>query len=60
MIGNSNDKVTFLHMLLLSHRLLTSLHKVFPNNLSASVKLSKTQISKIIQSGGFFDRRFSR
>ena len=57
MIGNSNDKVTFLHMLLLAHRLLASLHKVFPNNLSASVKLSKTQI---IQSGGFFDRLFSR
>ena len=38
-----------------SHKLLVSnLCKAFANKLSTDIKLSKTQISKIIQSGEFF------
>ena len=32
------------------------LHKAFANNSSANVKLSKTQLHKIRQSGGFLGR----
>ena len=32
------------------------LRKAFANHLSADIKLSKTQLSKIIQSGGFLGR----
>ena len=41
------------HELLLSTRQKTKLTNAFNNNLSADIKLSKAQISKIIQSGGF-------
>ena len=35
---------------------MANLRKAFPNHLSAYIKLSKTQLSKIIQSGGFLGR----
>ena len=35
---------------------MANLHKVFTNYLSADIKLSKTQLSKMIQSGGFLGR----
>ena len=41
------------HELLLTTRQKTSLRNAFENNLSTDIKLSKTQISKIIQSGVF-------
>ena len=54
MIG---DYVTnFSHKLLLTNRQVSNLCKAFANKLSTDIKLSKTQISKIIQSGGFFGR----
>ena len=31
--------------------------KAFANNSSANIKLSKTQLHKIVQSGGFLGRR---
>ena len=34
----------------------TKLRNTFNNNMSADLKLSKTQISKIIQSGGFLSK----
>ena len=43
MICNSNNEVA-------------NLRKVFANNLLANIMLSKTQLSKMIQSGGFFRR----
>ena len=46
MIGD--NETSFPHTLL-----LTNLHKAFANNSSADIKLSKTQLSKMIQSGGF-------
>ena len=55
MISNSNDdEANFPHKLLLTDRQVAKIHKTFANNLSANIKLSKTQLSKIIQSDGFF------
>ena len=56
MIGNSNDETNFPHKLLLTNRQVANLSKVFTNNLSTDIKLSKTQLSKMIQSGGFLGR----
>ena len=36
----------------------TKLRNAFDNNMSTGLKLSKGQISKIIQSGGFLGRLF--
>ena len=40
------------HELLLTTRQKTKIRNAFENNMSTDIKLSKTQISKIIQSGG--------
>ena len=42
--------------LLLTTRQKTKLRNSFNNNMSTDLKLSKAQISKIIQSGGFLGR----
>ena len=60
MIGDSDDKVNFPHELLLINRQVANLRKDFDHKLSTDNKLSKTQISKMIQSEGFFGRLFSR
>ena len=41
------------HELLLTRRQKTNVKNPFNNNVSADLKLSKAQITKIIQSGGF-------
>ena len=41
------------HELLLTTRQTTKLRNAFEINMSTDIKLSKSQISKIIQSGGF-------
>ena len=51
MIGDSNDKGSFPHELLLTDRQVSSIRKAFANNSSADIKFSKTQLSKMIQSG---------
>ena len=56
MIDNSNDKTDFPHELLLTNRQVANLRKGFANNSSTDIKLSKTQLSKMIQSGGFLGR----
>ena len=56
MIGDSNDKANFRHELLLTDRQVSSPRKAFANNTSADVKFSKTQLSKMIQSGGFLNK----
>ena len=56
MIGDSNDEINFPHQLLLTNTQVSNLCKAFANNLSANIKLSKTQLSKMIQSGGFLGR----
>ena len=57
MIGNSNDNTNFPHELLLTNTQVANLRKAFANHTSANIKLSKTQLSKMIQSGGFLGRR---
>ena len=56
MIGNSNDETNFPHELLLTNRQVANLRKAFANNSSTDIKLSKTQLSKMIQSGEFLGR----
>ena len=51
MIGNFNDEANFPHELLLTERQVSSIHKAFANNSSVDIKFSKTQLSKMIQSG---------
>ena len=54
MIGD--DETNFPHKVLLTNRQVANLHKAFANNLSTNIKLSKPQISKMIQSGWFLGR----
>ena len=48
------------HELLLTTRQKTKLRNAFNNNTSADIKLSKVQIAKIIQSGGFLGSLLSK
>ena len=54
---NRND---LLHELLLTTRQKTKLRNAFNNNISTDLKLSKDQISKIIQSGWFLGSLLSK
>ena len=56
MVGNSNDNTNFPHELLLSNRQVANIRKAFANHSSTDIKLSKTQLSKMIQSGGFLGK----
>ena len=56
MIGDSNDETNFPHELLLTDRQVSSICKAFSNNSSVDIKFSKTQLSKMIQSGGFLGK----
>ena len=51
-----DNETNFPHKLLLANRQVSDLRKAFENHLSADIKLSKTQLSKMIQSGGFLGR----
>ena len=53
MVSNSNDNTNFPHELLLTNRQVANICKAFAKNTSTDIKLSKTQLSKMIQSGGF-------
>ena len=44
MIGDSNDKASFPHELLLTDKQIFSIRKVFSNNSSADIKFPKTQL----------------
>ena len=48
------------HELLLTTRQKTKLRNAFNNNMSTDLKLSKVQISKIIQPGGFLGSLLSK
>ena len=48
------------HEILLATRQKTMLRNSFNNNMSTDLKLSKAQISKIIQSGGFLGSLLSK
>ena len=54
MIGD--NETNFPHKLLLTNRQVSNLRKAFANHLSADIKLSKTQLFKIIHSEGRLGR----
>ena len=56
MIGNYDDETNFPHELLLTNRQVTNLRKAFANNSSTDIRLSQTQLSKMIQSGRFLGK----
>ena len=51
-----DNKTNFPHKLLLTNRQVANLCKTFANKSSTDIKLSKTQLSKMTQSGGFLGR----
>ena len=51
MIGDNDTN--FPHKLLLANRQVSNLRKAFTNNSSTDIKLSKSQLPKMIQSEGF-------
>ena len=55
-IGDSNDENNFPHKLLLTNTHVSRLCKAFSNGSSANIKLLKTQLHKIEQSGGLLGR----
>ena len=56
MIGNSDVNANFPHELLLTNRQVANLRKAFAKNTSTDIALSKTQLSRMIQSGGFLGK----
>ena len=54
--GDSHDEINFPWKSLLSNTQVSRLRKVFTNGCSANIKLSKNQLHKIGQSGGFLGR----
>ena len=55
-IGNSDIETNFPYKLLLTNRQVSNHLKASGNNSSTYIKFSKTQLSKIIQLGGFRGR----
>ena len=51
-----DNETNFPHKLLLTNRQVTNLRKAFANHSSTDIQLSKTQLSKMIQSEGFLGR----
>ena len=56
MIGDNENN--FPHELLLTNTQVSNLRKAFTNDSLEDIKLSKTQLSKMIQSGRFLNRLF--
>ena len=52
LIGNSNDETNFRHKLLLTDIEVSKICKGFGNEFFLPITFSKTQLSKMIQSGG--------
>ena len=59
MICNSDDETNFPHKLFLINRQVPNRPKAFAKHTSTDIKLSKTQLSKMIQSGGVLGRLLS-
>ena len=51
LIRSSNSETNFLHKLLF-YTQVSKLRKYFANSSSANIKISKTQLSKIVELGG--------
>ena len=56
MVDDSNGETNFPHRLLLTNTRVSRLRKTFANNSSANIKLLKTQLHKMGQSGEFLGR----
>ena len=57
MIGDTETRLYYFpHKLLLTNRQVANLRNAFANYLSTDIKLLKTQLSKMIKSGGFLGR----
>ena len=56
MVGYSDDEANFPRKLLLTNRQVANLRKAFANYFETYIKLSKTQLSKMVPSGGFLGR----
>ena len=54
MIGD--NETNFPHQLLLTNRQIANICQDLANHSSTDIKFSKTQLSKMIESGGFFGR----
>ena len=54
MVGD--EETTFPHKLLLTIRQVENFFKAFANKSFTDIKLSKTQLSKMVESGGFVGR----
>ena len=51
-----DSEINFPHKLLLTDSQVSNIRNTFANNSSVDIKLSKTQLSKMIQLRGFFSR----
>ena len=56
MIDNTYDETNFPHKLLLTNKQAANLLKAFSNKSSADIMVSKTQLSKMTQSGRFLGK----
>ena len=56
MVDNFDDETNFTHKLLLTNRQVANIRKAFANYSSTNIKLSKTQLSKTIQSRGLLGK----
>ena len=56
MIDNSDDETNFPFKSLVTNRQVANLRKSFPNHTSTGIKLSETQLSKMIKLRGFLGR----
>ena len=51
-VGNSNDKTNLPHKFLSTNTQISKICKALANGLSANIKYLKTQLPKMIESGG--------
>ena len=58
MIADSDDEINFPHELLLTNKQVESLRRAFRNHSPTDIKLPKTQLSKMIESGRFLGKLF--
>ena len=56
MIGNLDDETNFPHKLLLTNKQDANICRAFAKHTSTDIKLSKTQLPKMVKSGGFLGR----
>ena len=54
---NCNDETNFPHKSLFTNTQVSKIRKTFPNVSSANIKLSKTQLCKMVQLEGFLRKR---